>query len=192
MPRQSARILRRGARSRIAALTRRARLTTSLLVAISGGALATAGSRATWFVVRDRSAAVSVPGQGTFRFPADAVHLSGSDLTGGVIGVALLLLVCAALAFLAGPRVRAILLVALVAGSGLLIWWSAGLDRSDAIRAARETKHFSTAAPEIQPRAGRALTMAGAALAGIGGIAGVSVASGVGRVRMPERGPEET
>jgi hypothetical protein len=173
-------------------LSGRARLVSSILVAIAGGALATVGSRATWFIVRERSAAVSVPGQGTFRFPARAVHLGGSELSGAIIGIALLILICAALGLLVGPRARAFLLIAVVAGSGLVIWLSMGVSRTDAINAARQTKQFSAAAPEVQKKSGGGLTIAGAALSGVGAIAGLFFGKSVVRVRMPERGPEET
>jgi len=162
-----------------------------MCVAVVGGALATAGSRATWFVVSERSAAVSIPGQGTFRFPARVVHLSGGDLSSAVTGTALLLLIFSGLGFLVGPRARAVLLVAIMAGSGVLIWVSARPSRSDAITAALQTKRFSTAHPEVRDGAGRAISIAGAAAAGVTALVAFPLAARVGKVRMPESGPEE-
>lgn len=159
--------------------------------AVAGSILATIGSRATWFVVSEGSASISIPNEGTFRFPARAVHLSGGDLSGGVMGIALLVLVGSLLSLLAGPRLRTACVAAVVVGSAALLWLSIGVERSDAIQAARGTNDISAARPEVSQKTGRAITIAGAALAGLGGIVALPSAASVGRFRMPESGPEE-
>lgn len=171
-------------------MTARARLTLAGIVAVGGAALAAAGTTSRWFSVVEPGRTLDVPGYGRAEFPPKIFNASASDVAGAAPGIAVIVLLLALLAFLAGRTGRLVLLGGVVAGAVALIVLTLQAGPGDAVRAAPRDV-IASADPQVHQGPGIPLTLAGAGIALAGGLAAVPASRGVGRVRLPEGAPDQ-
>jgi hypothetical protein len=152
------------------------RLATFLSIAVIGSGVAVIGAATTWYrtVQPDRPI---TSGLGVARLPG-AVHAhSPSDLGSPLLPIAVLCLVFGLLAFLVGPRARAVLIGLVIAG-GLAL-----------IPLTFVVKKPVEAGARVESAPGRIVTPTGAVVALAAGVAAFPISTKVRRVRMPETGP---
>jgi len=170
-----------------ASISPRARLITGLVVAIAGTVVAAFGVAATWFTVTVAGTTVDVPDVGRASILGESFGIAGTDVAGGVTILAVLALLAAGLAALAGARARVALLAIVIAASLGAIVGAAMVDTGDARAAAPDRIQAN---PQGVTRGfGRDVTIAGAAVAVIGAGFTIPSAGKVARVPMPEGAP---
>ena len=154
------------------------RLAAYLSVVVIGSGVAVIGAATTWYrTVRPGGTITS--GIGPVRLP-DVVHsTSPSDLGSALLPIAVLCLVFGLLAFLVGPRARAVLIGLVAVGSVAVLVLSFTV------------KKPAEAGATVQGGAGRVITPIAAAVALGAAIPALPISARVRRVRMPEAGPAE-
>jgi hypothetical protein len=154
------------------------RLASSISVLVVGAAVATIGAATAWYrTIRPGGTITS--GIGNVRLPDVVVSRSPSDLGSPVLPIAVLCLVLGLLAFLVGPRARAVLIGLAVAGGIAMLALSFTVTRPVATGAT------------VHTAAGRIVTPIGAVVVLGAAGAALPVSTSVRRVRMPESGPGE-
>ncbi|HJT38006.1 MAG TPA: hypothetical protein VJ818_06235 [Actinomycetota bacterium] len=153
------------------------RLATYLSIAVIGAGVATVGAATAWYrtVQPTRTITTSL---GIVRLPGAVRSHSPSDLGSPVLPIAVLCLVFGLLAFLTGPRSRAVLIGLVGVGSIALV-----------VLTFTVKKPVETGAV-IQSAPGRIVTPVAAVVALGAAAAALPISSSVRRVRMPESGPE--
>lgn len=159
----------------------------------AGALIGLAGASITWWTVTGPGKSVEAPGFGRAVFLRQEVPVSGSDVSGGLPILFLLAVIAAALAFLAGPRARAVLLASVPLLAAIACVLAVSVSSSDA-RAAARADGFTGAVAGIDDNSlpGKAITVAGVLVAAVGALIALPVARTVARVRMPETGPAES
>jgi hypothetical protein len=147
-----------------------------LSVAAIGSGVAVIGAAATWFRTVQPARSIT-SGIGVVRLPGAVHSHSPSDLGSPLLPIAVLCLVFGLLAFLVGPRARAVLIGLVIVGAVALIPLTFAV------------KKPVEAGARVQDAPGRVVTPIGAVVALVAGAGAFPISSKVRRVRMPETGP---
>lgn len=167
----------------------KARLATGGALMLAGSAMAAIAARSTWFTVARADRFSFVEGFGRTRFRTADIAVSGGEVAGEVVGLTLLMLVAAALAYLFGQW-RRLALHALVAIAGIAaILIAASVHPGDAIGVAFE--HGVAPAVTVERHASVILAQIGAGLAAATALVSARDAARTRRVRLPESAPSD-
>jgi hypothetical protein len=172
----------------------RGRFVAGNIVVIAASALAAIGARTTWFTLTFPGRRFVMPAggkQGVGHFPGLDTTLSGQEVAGDVVGFALLMLVLAALAVLARPKIRVALLGLVAMCAVAIVSLASTVSRADAVAAARAGGVAVSTGAKVQTRAGRPVAQAGAVIAGLAALQSIPGALRTRAVHMPESGPDD-
>jgi hypothetical protein len=154
------------------------RLAAFLSVTVVGAGVAVIGGATTWYRTVGPTQSIGSP-LGTVRVRGAVHPYSPADLGSPLLPIALLCLVLTLLAFLVGPRARAVLVGLALAGALALIPLSFVVRKPAAGNG------------RVEGAAGRIVTPIGAVVALVGAAAALPLSARVRRVGMPETGPQE-
>ncbi|HLW17427.1 MAG TPA: hypothetical protein VKV69_08735 [Actinomycetota bacterium] len=154
------------------------RLATLLSVAVVGSGVAVIGAATTWYrtIQPDRAITSAI---GVVRVPGAVHSYSPSDFGSSLLPIGVLCLVCGLLAFLVGPRARAVLIGLVIVGALALI------------PLMFTVKKPVEAGARVESAPGRIVTPIGAVVAVAAAGAAFPISTKVRRVRMPETGPSD-